>query len=328
MLTPEIVLSCITEHRLRLILMPTEACNFRCVYCYEDFAMGRMKRPVIEGVRNLLTHRAPELDDLRLSWLGGEPLLAHDIIEEILEHVAALQRTNPRLQLASDITTNGSRLTPPLFERLVSLGVSEYHISFDGPKASHDQRRVRVDGTGSFDVIWSNVEAMARSDSRFLAVIRLHVDAENHEQMPAFLDQFREAFGKDPRFRLFVRRISALGGPNDRSLPLLKGRRGDAALAAVIDRATDHGLSPVSEGDVVGICSAAKPNSFVIRSDGRLNKCSVALRHPDNQVGVLTPDGELELDGAKVPIWRRGLVSGDPEELICPAQGLAGAFRC
>src|SRR5688572_26691637 len=27
---------------LQLILMPTEECNFRCVYCYESFARGTM----------------------------------------------------------------------------------------------------------------------------------------------------------------------------------------------------------------------------------------------------------------------------------------------
>jgi len=27
---------------LELTLYPTEKCNFRCVYCYEDFALGRM----------------------------------------------------------------------------------------------------------------------------------------------------------------------------------------------------------------------------------------------------------------------------------------------
>ena len=39
---------------LELIIMPTEKCNFRCSYCYEDYKKGKMKRPVIDGIINLV----------------------------------------------------------------------------------------------------------------------------------------------------------------------------------------------------------------------------------------------------------------------------------
>jgi uncharacterized protein len=44
------LIACITPRRLHLILMPTEACNFRCVYCYETFALKEMKPDVVAGV--------------------------------------------------------------------------------------------------------------------------------------------------------------------------------------------------------------------------------------------------------------------------------------
>ncbi|GAB3621950.1 hypothetical protein GCM10027418_00320 [Mariniluteicoccus endophyticus] len=56
--------------RLELILMPTEACNFRCHYCYEDFGVGLMPAGVREGVRNLLRRRHAE-NPLTCCWCPG-----------------------------------------------------------------------------------------------------------------------------------------------------------------------------------------------------------------------------------------------------------------
>jgi uncharacterized protein len=33
-----------TDRSLRLIVMPTGQCNFRCVYCYESFLRGKWQR--------------------------------------------------------------------------------------------------------------------------------------------------------------------------------------------------------------------------------------------------------------------------------------------
>jgi hypothetical protein len=41
----------ITQKFQELILLPTEKCNFRCTYCYEDFELGRMKESTILALR-------------------------------------------------------------------------------------------------------------------------------------------------------------------------------------------------------------------------------------------------------------------------------------
>jgi uncharacterized protein len=64
-------------------LLPTEDCNFRCTYCYEDFAIGRMSRATIEAVKKLIESRVPKLRALTIGWFGGEPLIAKDIVMEI-----------------------------------------------------------------------------------------------------------------------------------------------------------------------------------------------------------------------------------------------------
>jgi sulfatase maturation enzyme AslB (radical SAM superfamily) len=44
------LLGCIANDQLHLVVMPTEACNFRCTYCYEDFRYTRMEPEVVRGL--------------------------------------------------------------------------------------------------------------------------------------------------------------------------------------------------------------------------------------------------------------------------------------
>jgi uncharacterized protein len=77
-------------------------------------------------------------------------------------------------------------------------------------------------------------------------------------------------------------------------------------------------LNPAEPDDGASPCYAARANSFVIRSDGRVGKCTVALDDDRNTVGHLSADGRLILDASRIRPWIRGLVSLDPTELHCP----------
>jgi uncharacterized protein len=320
--TQQILLS-LSNEILGLILLPTEACNFRCVYCYEEFKYKRMEPWVVTGVKGLLSRRAPGLRVMTISWFGGEPLLALDLIEDVMLHVRSLAEASAALRFRSDATTNGYLLTPPVLERLVGLGVTSYQISFDGPREFHDRKRVLAGGKGTYDRIWGNLLAARESTSRFHIMVRLHADHENADAIPRFLDEYKEAFGSDPRFEIFIRGLSRLGGPNDPNLRVFEKDEGRDIIESMRGLARGRGLKMMVPDKDDAICYAAKANSFVVRANGRLNKCTVALEHPNNQVGMIHEDGTVEITPRKMSEWMRGLQSGDPGELGCPMQGYA-----
>ncbi|MCA1709363.1 MAG: hypothetical protein LC808_41230, partial [Actinobacteria bacterium] len=78
----------------------------------------------------------------------------------------------------------------------------------------------------------------------------------------------------------------------------------------------------VEPPDSAYICYASKPNSLMIRPDGAVGKCTVALKDARNNLGRINPDGTLEIDQAKVKPWIRGFVSLNEVELACPYVGL------
>jgi uncharacterized protein len=268
--------------RLKLTLLPTEQCNFRCRYCYEDFKIGKMAPRVVNAVKSLLQNRISTLDRLDISWFGGEPLVATEIVRDIQSHAFELcdQYDVP---LNTLMTTNGYLLGADLFRSLHSIGIRHYQISLDGKAEEHNKNRILASGSGTFEKIWSNLLAAAGTDLSFQITLRIHITAQNLNTVEEFVEDCVMAFGADPRFSFFFKRIANLGGSGEVKSVIPNKETG----AAVYNRLRAKYSVKSQENDGFSVCYAAQPNAFVIRSDGRLAKCTVAFGAESNHVGDL-----------------------------------------
>jgi uncharacterized protein len=171
----------------------------------------------------------------------------------------------------------------------------------------------------------------------------LHITPANFDSMSQLCGEIRSRFGKDDRFRVNFQEVKNLGGEGGRTVLrvdetdfarrvhiLTSIARGEEALPFEPARyaATGESASRQRAEEAASaapyICYAAKPNSLLIRSNGRIGKCTVALSDPRNDVGYLAPDGTVKADMKKVRRWMRGLEALDPSALACPLDGLGG----
>ena len=300
---------------LNLILLPTEQCNFRCSYCYEDFSVGKMQPETVSAVKNLISARAGELHSLVLSWFGGEPLLAPAIIADIGAHAQAAAGRHG-FGYEANITTNGSLLDTERLGQLVSVGVSSFQISLDGPQHQHDLTRRRASGVGTFAQIWRNILGIRDSDFDVRVMIRVHVSPDNHDSLPELIDQLNEELRHDARFTVYFKTIDHLGGPNDGAFSVLDHDVREATMDRLGSRLANPAQCLTMEPGYV--CYASKANSLMIRANGTVGKCTVALTDPRNALGRIKPDGTLDLDQEKLRLWLHGLASLDEAELACP----------
>jgi uncharacterized protein len=153
------------------------------------------------------------------------------------------------------------------------------------------------------------------------------VDQTNQEDMARLLDQCAEAFLGDPRFAFFIRPLSRFGGPHDAALRILDPQERDQVIGELRGRARDLGLQVWEKPDREPVCYAARPNSLVVRANGLINKCTVALQDRRNAVGALRRDGTLSLNKDAMLPWMRGLWTGNAEDLRCPLAGLPGQAK-
>lgn len=315
--------------RLQLILMPTEQCNFRCVYCYENFSIGRMAPDVISGVKKLLADRASDLKRLDLSWFGGEPLVASDVVIDISKYASELASSHG-IVMTGMVTTNGWFLTPEIAAILERYNITNYQITLDGMPDVHDRSRIQRNGHGTFDRIWANLLALKQTSLSFSILLRLHYRPSTIESVKELVHKIQDQLSKnDSRFFINFKAVARLGGPNDEMLDEFDTVQKDAIIAE-LNACTSHQDMPEgllrpgqnSDDRLNKICYASKANSFLVRADGRIGKCTVALSDDRNTIGRLTPDGRLEIDAGKVMPWLRGIQTMDFNTMRCPYAGM------
>lgn len=308
------------QDTMHLVLLVTEACNFRCTYCYESFPRATMRPEVIEGLEAYMKERARTLNRLTISWHGGEPLLAPHVIERLSRSFMDSCEANGAVY-GAEMSTNGYYLTRERFEQMLDLHVERFMVTLDGEAQVHDSRRGLHGGGGTFDTILQNLLTLKEVDRPFEINIRVNFDNSNLDSVERFIPMLKEWFGDDPRFKVYFRPVGCMGGENDLNLPVCDERTKDIKIWEFNERAIAEGLTVSSFiSDTLlptgAVCYAAKPNSLVIGSDGVLYKCSVAMEQDDNRLGHVHQDGTLEIDYDKLALWT---TSGEETDEKCQA---------
>jgi uncharacterized protein len=303
---------------LHLVLLPTEACNFRCTYCYETFERGKMKRNIINGLKALVQERATNLSTLHISWFGGEPLISLDVIEELSNSFLSIAKEN-HIHYSCDLVTNGYLLTKEVFQRLLSWNINQFMITIDGIGEVHDSRRHLTGGGKTFNKIIDNLMAIKDVPGLFDITIRTNFDEDNLHEASKLTRFLTDHFADDRRFGILFRPVGKWGGKNDDDIPVCSRTMANKKIWELTDEAITQGFnmsSMITESLMpsASACYAAKPHSLVIGSDGQLYKCTLSLNEEFNKVGKIHEDGNLELDYDKIAGW---VTSGEETDAVC-----------
>ncbi|MBM3745607.1 MAG: radical SAM protein, partial [Acidobacteria bacterium] len=135
-------------------LIPTRACNLRCVYCGFGAAGASCRQMDPRLAVAAVDWMAEEVartggDRLDVHLFGGEPFTAPELVDVVVHRTraaAAERGLRPRLEA----TTNG------VFSEERARFIGDYFdwvvLSFDGPAEIQDRRRPAPGGQGSFQV--------------------------------------------------------------------------------------------------------------------------------------------------------------------------------
>jgi len=148
--------------------MVTNDCSLRCKYCYEinkghDYMSFETAKKFVDlllsGEKGFKNYIDPSFSKgIILEFIGGEPFLAIDLIDQIVEYfkAKAIEMEHPwALHYMISICSNGVAYFDPKVQDFLrrNQGHMSFSVTIDGDKELHDSCRVFPDGvTGSYDL--------------------------------------------------------------------------------------------------------------------------------------------------------------------------------
>lgn len=293
------------DSTLMLTIMPTESCNFCCPYCYENHATSHMPRTILDWIKKYLIEETPKYKNLNIGWFGGEPTLCKNVILEVCELIQNLRSTHD-FRFFSSMTTNGYLLNAEMFCEFYRLGITNYHITLDG--WNHNQTRPHVSGHETLQTIIRNLLAIStlpKEEFAFKITLRHNILAGDEDY--SWYDYLYRLFGQDNRFDIYIHPVDDWGGDSVQHLNLLVQKSKEKIIASHIAYLNKIGMQCSNNQRehqlFKHVCYACYPHGMIFRPNGKIEKCTLCLDHPKNQLGYIDPNKGVIINQAVSQQW-------------------------
>ena len=165
----------------------TNKCNLRCIHCYSSSGVGLSDELSTEEAKNLIEEMA-ENDIFFLHFLGGEPLLRHDLFE--------LDKFANKLGVKTAFNTNGTLITRNI-ERLKKANFSFICVSILGSCPETHDKIVRK--SGAFKMAIEGIKSLVKEGFEVYTVTV--VTQRNYKEIPELIELFDSLGVKVSRFQ-------------------------------------------------------------------------------------------------------------------------------
>lgn len=296
---------------LYLTILPTNNCNFRCIYCYESPAEETMDDQTEKNILDFCRKNVKKYKKVRLNWFGGEPLLQRERVLRMSKEINDICKEN-KIPLIGMITTNGYNLDLETFKSLVSCRILSYQVCVDGAEATHNIQRPHYANNDSFQKVYSNLVSIKNNVNTysFKMVIRANMTPFVEEHLDEYLNLLAKDFGNDKRFSVYFQGVRDWGGNRiaESNIEILPDE--ESYYRKWYDVASEKGLNSadfISVGPVTGMCEANLKNGYLVYYDGSVHKCSLASqdeKYKDiDNIGYIADGGNMIIDNEKTVRW-------------------------
>lgn len=191
--------SAYNNKEIGLVLVPTTNCNFNCPYCFEGDKKALVmtedvQNSIIDYLRN--NHEAKKI---HLTWYGGEPLIAFNVIKSLYEKINAIEEKEI---ISHTIITNGYLISDDVINFINYAKVKDIQITLDGTKDRHNTLRcLRGSHKPTFDKILLNLNKVLTNCAETQVSLRVNINRQNTDD---FFEIYKHIYENTQSKRIIV----------------------------------------------------------------------------------------------------------------------------
>lgn len=176
--------------KFHLTIAPTMNCPFSCPYCFETVKQkGDMSEDVQQGIVAYL-NTLQKIPDYHITWFGGEPLMAIDIIDQLYSKLE--DGYKPPYQ--SNMITTGYHIDEHVISILKRINCTELQITLDGLPQTHNKIKRNKTIQNPFLETLDGMKKLLE-DGSFKVTIRVNITKQNSKEFLPLLSLLIKELG-------------------------------------------------------------------------------------------------------------------------------------
>ena len=250
---------------LRVTILPTLNCNFKCWYCYEQHKPSFMTDADIKAVVKFIKSEVENkhLKTVLLDWFGGEPLLRFSqVIYPMSKEVKSWCKEHG-VNFRNIMTTNGSLIDEDMAGKMNEIELWQTQITLDGDREHHNSVKSLASMKDSYGIIVRNIHTLCKTADHPNIELRINYTNENIDSAFSIFDDFDESIRK------YITVSPHIVWQEARHMKALSEKAAGLCDEAVKKGYNIHGLSQRCT-----TCYTENMEQFVINFDLNVYKCT------------------------------------------------------
>ena len=279
------------SNMLAISFQLTTECNLKCAYCYQtnkshkkmsfDVAQTFIDKLLQNQFKNFIDINNYDL--IKLDFIGGEPLLEINLIEQIADYfVQQVTKLHHKWQYKYifGITTNGTLYFNPKVQTFLKKYYHNLFISFsiDGNEQSHNTNRKFLNDNNSFAQVIKAKQHYMQTFNPNLPIQTITISPNNliylFDSIKYFIEELKET-------EIIISTIFEEGWTLAHAQLLYKELKSisDYLLTnnlekeIIINIFDEYGYCPLSHDDINLLCGACSNNTIFINYNGDIVPC-------------------------------------------------------
>lgn len=273
-----------------ITIAPTLNCDFDCVYCYEQGVIQKdsdMSQAVQEELVSYFEEAANKFRSLSVTWFGGEPSLAIDVILSLSKRFVKIA-IEKNIRYDASMTSNGYSLVPvdATIDILKECKINNIQITIDGiPTIHNKRRRLKNSKEGTFQRILENVKFLHTNGVQVL--IRVNVDKTNLESSEGLLDILKDNGLQDIPISLGEVQTDTIACKfyTENCLSRKQFGLGNSDFHQALKTRGFYSGSTIPYPSLSFPCVANRMNSIIFDADGDMYKCRADIGDKSQVIG-------------------------------------------